>query len=261
MDKNRLVSADVYDQEYFLMHRGGSIEFSNSNGVQLYDPHKYALKLAGLRYSDRVLDIGCGCGEVALNAGKFARSVLGIDYSKDAIDLAQEAKKKFDIMVQKKVHFLLTDLDQFNFFKNNYFDTVFLLDVIEHLNQDQISRILPQIHECLKIGGRLIVHTWPNRWHRERIYPISYLIGKISGKDRPKDPRKKHEKLMHVSEQSPLELKHNLNIAGFKTSIFLRYNSTQAKSLGEAFYDFLHCGSPFKYFFCDHIWGIGKKVN
>jgi ubiquinone/menaquinone biosynthesis C-methylase UbiE len=252
------VSSNIYDDEYFLRFRGGSDEFLKSKGKDLYDAHNYAINLAKLKANDKILDIGCGCGEIALNAAKIANSILAIDYSKSAINLALQAMDGFEDDVKRKVKFVNSDIETYEL-PQNHFDTVFFLDVIEHLNQFQIDIILPRIYNALVKGGKLIIHTWPNRWHRQITYPLSYHMGKIAGKKRPKDPRKKHERLMHVSEQSPLELKTNLRKAGFKTKVFLRFNEQAGEKISERLYFLIHSIPPFKWFFCDQIWVIGIK--
>ncbi|UCH20138.1 MAG: class I SAM-dependent methyltransferase [Deltaproteobacteria bacterium] len=252
------VSREIYDKEYFLKHRGGSSEFLRSKGKELYETHKFALKIADLNADDVVLDLGCGCGEVALNAAPLVKSVLAVDYSEAAIELALDAKKYFNAEVQEKVTFVNLDFSRYSF-PDNFFDAVFLLDVIEHLTPHHTLLVLSGIHKSLKASGRLIVHTWPNRWHRQLTYPIAYYIGKISGKPRPRDPRTLHEKLMHVNEQSPHKLRINLKEAGFDPEIFLRHHKTGTDSIRHLFYDLIHSVSPFKWVFCDQIWAIGRK--
>lgn len=254
------VSAKVYNRDYFLYHRGGSGEFLKSKGKELCESHKFAIKIAGLKPSDKILDLGCGCGEIALNAASYVDYVLAIDYSKEAIDLALQAKQEFDPGIQKKVTFIHTDLEKYEL-PEQYFDVVFFIDVIEHLVQEEINYTLMAIQQCLKPDGKLIVHTWPNRWHRQITYPISYYMGKITGKRRPKEPKLKHEQLMHVSEQSPWELRLNLKKAGFITKVFLRFARPCGKYPNEWFYWFFHAVPPFKWFFCDQIWAIAKKQN
>jgi cyclopropane fatty-acyl-phospholipid synthase-like methyltransferase len=254
------VPPEIYDREYFLNHRGGSSEFLRSKGRELYDAHEFAIRIADLNANDKVLDLGCGCGEVALNVAACVKSVIAIDYSKAAIDLALEARKYFSDDVQRKVQFAHFDIVQYSL-PQNHFDVIFFLDVIEHLAPHQTFRTLSNIHRSLKTTGKLIVHTWPNRWHRQLTYPISYYVGKLSGKPRLKDPRTVHEKLMHINEQSPYQLKINMKKAGFNPQIFLRYNKPYRESLRHFFYNFIHSISPFKWVFCDQIWAIGTKAH
>lgn len=258
MKNTSQVSSNTYDREYFLKHRGGSTEFERSKGKELYVQHKFAIELANLTSADRVLDLGCGCGEIALNAAILAKSVLAIDYSQDAIDLALDAKKIFNSKIQRKVTFIKADFGEIKL-PSDYFDVTFFLDVIEHLTQTQIEAVLSSIYKALRPGGKLIVHTWPNRWHRQITYPFSYCIGKIFGQQRPKNPRTTHEELMHLSEQSPYELKCNLRKAGFRTKVFLHFNKHNSNSLYNQLYNFLHSMAPLSWVYCDHIWSIGIK--
>jgi 2-polyprenyl-3-methyl-5-hydroxy-6-metoxy-1,4-benzoquinol methylase len=61
--------------------------------ARLYDPYtEQALRLAGLRPGMRVLDVGCGPGDVSFVAARLVGpegSVLGIDAADDIIELAR----------------------------------------------------------------------------------------------------------------------------------------------------------------------------
>ena len=61
--------------------------------ARLYDPYtEHALRLAGLRPGMRVLDVGCGPGDVSFVAARLVGpqgSVIGIDAAADIIELAQ----------------------------------------------------------------------------------------------------------------------------------------------------------------------------
>lgn len=254
------VPAEEYTREYFLRHRGGSGEFSRSQGRELYDAHRFALEMADPRPHEDVLDFGCGCGEVALHAARTARSVLGIDYSKDAIELAREAQRHFDPAAAARVKFVVADAGTFKLPENG-FDLILFLDVIEHLTQAEIEAVLPKLRAALKPGGRLLTHTWPNRWHRAYAYPLVYRLGRLTGnKTRPRDPRTHFEAVMHVSEQSPFELKGRLHRAGFsRIRVFLRHPHEVSGSLYGRFYGLVHTVPPFKWFFCDHIWSMANK--
>ena len=258
VQKANPASSTLYDKRYYLNHRGGSHEFQKSKGKILYAQHKFALELAKLKFNDRVLDLGCGCGEVALNAALFSKSVLAIDYSQDAIDLALEARNGFQPEIQGKIKFLKADFNEMTF-PSGYFDVTFFLDVIEHLTPKQIGHALGSIYRSLRPGGRVIVHTWPNRWHRQLTYPVSCYLGKFLKQERPRNPRTTHEELMHLSEQSPYGLRNHLKKAGFQTKVFLHFTKSNSTSYYEQVYDVFHSAFPLKWFFCDHIWGIGIK--
>ena len=61
-------------------------------GRLLHDLTEDVLRRAGIGPGVRVLDIGCGVGDVSLLAGKLVGPtglVLGVDRSADSIDIAQ----------------------------------------------------------------------------------------------------------------------------------------------------------------------------
>ena len=64
---------------------------------------------------------------------------------------------------------------------------------------------------------------------------------------------------MHVSEQSPLEMKRNLQRAGFKVRVFMRQPGTIEKTLYSKLYQLVHSAPLFKLFFCDQIWAVAVK--
>jgi hypothetical protein len=65
----------------------------------------------------------------------------------------------------------------------------------------------------MKPGGRLIVHTMPNRF----IYTVTYRVLRwLWGLGRwPADPRNQFERTMHVNELTLGELRRSLEVAGF----------------------------------------------
>lgn len=107
----------------------------------------------------KVLDVGCGNGEVSYQIEKYFKIRLTgcdiIDYNKNIIN--------FRLMKQENV------LP----FKNKEFDLVMMNDVLHHVKQDDQSRL---IKEALRVGKTvLIFETFPGFF----VYIIDYLINKI----------------------------------------------------------------------------------
>jgi ubiquinone/menaquinone biosynthesis C-methylase UbiE len=77
---------------YLLGHADAEIQRLLLQG-RLYNDHtEHALRLAGLRPGMRVLDVGCGPGDVSLVAARLVGStgtVLGVDAASDAVDFAR----------------------------------------------------------------------------------------------------------------------------------------------------------------------------
>ena len=116
---------------------------------------KWALELLSklnLRGDERVLDIGCGDGEItAAIARRVPRgSAVGIDSSRDMVDLAA---KHCPPERCPNVSFLLKDAREIDF--NEEFDAVFsnacLHWVIDH------RPVLAGVKRCLKPSGRMLL--------------------------------------------------------------------------------------------------------
>jgi cyclopropane fatty-acyl-phospholipid synthase-like methyltransferase len=72
------------------------------------------LRRAGLESGMRVLDLGCGVGDVSLLAAQMvgtAGSVLGIDRNRESVEIARRRVAKLHI---PNVSFAMTELDDFN---------------------------------------------------------------------------------------------------------------------------------------------------
>lgn len=104
----------------------------------------------------RVLDIGCGDGSLSINFRKYSE-VFGIDVSHKAVDLARKAG-----LVAHTVDVSCEKLP----FDNEYFDVVYMGDVIEHLVNPDFA--ICEVLRVLKTGCFLVLSTpnlasWLNR--------------------------------------------------------------------------------------------------
>ncbi len=113
------------------------------------------------------LDIGCGSGTfISLLDNKF---VAGIDISDKQIKYA----KKIYGSKQKKFYSYKKTIP----FKPKTFDSVSLVELIEHLNDNQIDNLMKQIHIVLKKEGKIYITT-PNYFS---LWPIlEYFVNRIS---------------------------------------------------------------------------------
>jgi len=85
-------------------------------------------------------------------------------------------------------------------FKKNSFDVVVMLDVVEHLHEWELEKALFEANRVLSKGGKLLVHTSPNKLNMSIVRAIAHMFGikLISEK-------------YHVNEQSPKSLKKILS--------------------------------------------------
>ena len=247
------VSQEVYTKEYYLKCRQGSDEFSRSGGKELSAIHSRILELAQPEKGRRIFDIGCGCGELVIHAALRGAEAVGIDYSESAHQLAVESAERLGAAHHgASAKFILGDVSNL---PNEKFDAVILADIVEHLTDLQLQKLYIDIKMRLKPGGRLIIHTWPNRWHTHFSYPLARIILSFIGIKKPKSPRKPHDEIMHINEQSVFSLKHDLKMTGFLSKVWVEHIIPDSAS---AVYKFVHLAPVFKLFFADHIFAIAE---
>lgn len=99
-------------------------------------------------------------------------------------------------------------------------DAVILSDVVEHLKLPEIRRLLREALRVLERGGRLVVHTQPNRTVLSWTVPVLSRISRLWGVRLPSDLRSEMTRgsrsEYHASEQSWRSLRKALIEAGFE---------------------------------------------
>lgn len=96
----------------------------------------------------RVLDVGCGTGELYGLLPKDIRYV-GIDLSEPYI---RQARARFGAPAE----FVCADLGAVDFGRFAEFDRVIGTGILHHLDDHEVSRLMAAAHACLAPGGRLI---------------------------------------------------------------------------------------------------------
>lgn len=217
------VDPKIYDKDYFLKYCCGNYEYIKSQGNQLPQRLARCIEVASFKKGQKVLDIGCGRGEIAYHAAKKGCTVFAIDYSKDAVNITKKLISKLPKNLRDKTKVKKIDAKNLHF-PQNYFDQIIMTDVLEHLHRWEVEIVIQKCYQALKPNGRLIINTSPNVWFSRFSYPILRLIKTLINL---KDPGNFFECYgeLHVFEQSPLTLKNILK--GFKTKIWGE-NFTQA---------------------------------
>lgn len=103
-----------------------------------------------LKPTDRVLELGCGTGSMAIRLAPYAASWTATDFSPEMLRIAR-AKP-----APENLRFILADAQ--NAFDGGPFDAICAFQLL-HL-VDDISGLLAGIHANLKPGGLLISKTW-----------------------------------------------------------------------------------------------------
>jgi|GEM_PF-5712658 len=162
----RLAEA-TYDEYYLENMLGGPEEvalFKKSRGKALYPRIARILSACQLVPSDRLLDIGCGRGELLYQAAKRVKFALGIDYSADAVRYAQRLISSTPNAKVRKLDIL--NIDQLK--EEGRFDVIVMADVFEHLYDWELDILLHKLPQIASAGARLIIHTPIGEKHRER---------------------------------------------------------------------------------------------
>jgi ubiquinone/menaquinone biosynthesis C-methylase UbiE len=108
------------------------------------------LCLGECRGGRRVLEIGYGSGVSFLNLHELYDEIYGIDLKASV----EAVKSVFDAL---EIPTFLTNGNVLAMpYEDNYFDTVLLISILEHLHSHELERTFREIHRVLKPGGQLV---------------------------------------------------------------------------------------------------------
>ena len=101
----------------------------------------------------KILDIGCGTGQVTLELLRTGYEVIAIDVSQERVNLTNLLAKQHGY--QDNIARVASSNDLVDEFGKKQFDNIVCLDVLEHIENDVL--VLEQIYKALKPDGRLIL--------------------------------------------------------------------------------------------------------
>lgn len=143
--EGRLIrQAQFYDLRVWLMFLG-----------RVSTLRRLSLDLAALRPGERVLDVGCGSGDLALAAARQvggAGAVRGIDAAPEMVEVARRKARRRRLAVQ----FQVAAVEALPF-PDASFDVVLSSLMMHHLPGDLRRRALAEIRRVLRPGGRMLI--------------------------------------------------------------------------------------------------------
>ena len=136
-------------------------------GVNQFDPIKYyywpvlgrmyrqrvEMALGECTGGQRILEVGFGTGLAFPNLHDSYREIHGIDLTADI----QAVKSVFDSM---GIPLLLEQGDVVDMpYENDFFDTVLLISILEHLKPVELEQACVEVRRVLKPGGQMVYGT------------------------------------------------------------------------------------------------------
>lgn len=145
------------------LHQAGPYDFfSRLAGLGVNQPNsRMVVEMAGIKPGDKVLDVGCGTGNLTLTARSYVGpngSVSGIDASPEMIDKARKNAQRtgldavFEIGLIEKIPY-----------PAGSFDVVINRLMIHHLPDDLKRQGLVEILRVLRPGGSLFITDFKAR--------------------------------------------------------------------------------------------------
>lgn len=222
-DENaRSTPSDLYSEEYYLESCEGHESFELAAQGKIESKRlAAALDLTSFEPGLRILDVGCGRGEVVIKGACSGANTHGIDYSVAALRLAQRTTNSLGGKAHTRAFLARADCKWLPY-ADESFDRVLMFDVVEHLYPWELEKTLHEAQRVLRANGQLIVHTAPNQWYYRFGYPIYRIFERLRGNRLPRNPRDRfpfHH--LHVNEQSILSLRKALHQAGFEARVWL----------------------------------------
>lgn len=215
MSSERPVSSEEYTDTYYAEACGGA-EFFALYGPRVPKPQlAYALKRAAIRPGMRVLDIGCGRGEVLYQAREGGAQAIGTDYSQAALKLARDVSLAPVLRCDAKA------LP----FRDGTFDRIFFIGIIDHLHDWELEKSFAEMRRVMRPGGSVLVHTCTNRhYYKTLSYGIRRALARMARRfglpvREPSRPRSSEDEKLHVNEHAKGDLERFFARIGWEYDI------------------------------------------
>ena len=255
----------LYTEEYFRTACEGFDEFNETQGERLSRRLAAAFAVAEVSPGMRVLDVGCGRGEIVRHCARLGADAFGIDYAPVAVNMSQAAVSS-ETKAPGKMGVAQADAKVLPF-PSNYFDRVLMFDVVEHLYPWELHQAMVEVRRTLKPGGMFVIHTAPNVWYDKYAYPFVRLFRNLNGEGAkyPANPRLLNVAVnadVHVNEQSQWSLRRTLRRAGFRSVKVWLDSPPQNRKENAVFAAarfVLFELPPFRYFFEREVFAVGTK--
>jgi SAM-dependent methyltransferase len=161
--------------------------------VHTTEPAARLVRYAGLGSGDRVLDVACGTGVVAVTAARRGATVTGLDLTPELLEVARDNAGLADVRIEWREG----DVENLPF-EADAFDVV--LSQFGHMFAPRPDVAIGEMFRVLKPGGTIAFSTWPPELFIGRLFALtaSYMPPLPSGVSPPPlwgDPNVVRERL------------------------------------------------------------------
>jgi cyclopropane-fatty-acyl-phospholipid synthase len=174
------LSDDLYDlfldpkKQYscaYFKSENDNLETAQNNKIQ------HIIKKLNIKPNQKVLDIGCGWGSLAIDIAKSTQcEITGITLSKNQFNYC--VKKTKELNLENQVTFKLIDYRQLN----EKFDRIVSVGMFEHVGRKFYKNYFKQVEKLLSQDGISLIHTIgsvnpprdPHPWITKYIFPGGY---------------------------------------------------------------------------------------
>ena len=174
------IKDDLYDlfldpkRQYscaYFKNENDSLETAQNNKIQ------HIIKKLNIKPDQKVLDIGCGWGSLAIDIAKNAKcEVTGITLSENQLNYCNQKAKELNL--QNQVKFKLMDYRELD----EKFDRIVSVGMFEHVGKKFYKKYFKCVHDLLNENGAALIHTIgsidkprdPQPWISKYIFPGGY---------------------------------------------------------------------------------------
>ena len=174
------ISDDLYDlfldpkKQYscgYFKSENDSLETAQNNKIQ------HIIKKLNIKPNQKILDIGCGWGSLAIDIAKSAKcEVVGITLSENQFNYCVKKVKEHNL--ENQVTFKLMDYRELD----EKYDRIVSIGMFEHVGRKFYNKFFKQINKLLTENGISLIHTIgsvnppgdPHPWITKYIFPGGY---------------------------------------------------------------------------------------
>ena len=128
-------------------------------------PAARLVRHAQIRSGERVLDVACGTGVVAITAARASAHVTGLDLTPELLERARENARISEL----EIDWHQGDVERLPF-KDDEFDVV--VSQFGHIFAPRPEVAISEMFRVLKSGGRIAFSTWPPELYVGRSFAL-----------------------------------------------------------------------------------------